>query len=283
MRAKARRLAPTWQCAPALEEEVALGVADQVGTGDRWLDQGRLHQHEHHLRLLSAIGYGGGMTLPQPLPIPTRGGETISGLWQAPERPQASLALAHGAGAGMTHRSMAAIADGLCGLGVASLRYQFPYMERGSKRVDPPAIAQATVRAAVAAAQERAAGLPFFACGRSFGGRMTSQAQAQAPLEQVRGLVFFAFPLHPAGKPSIERAAHLTKVSVPMLFIQGTHDALAELDLLHGVVDSLGDRATLQLIPDADHSFHVPAKTGRKDAEVLNEALAQAAAWMAAH
>jgi hypothetical protein len=223
------------------------------------------------------------MTLAQPISIPVREGETVSGLWQAPERPQACLVLAHGAGAGMTHRAMAATADGLCGLGVATLRYQFPYMERGSKRVDPPAIAQATVRAAVAVAQERAAGLPLFAGGRSFGGRMTSQAQAQAPLEQVRGLVFFAFPLHPAGKPSIERVAHLTKVSVPMLFIQGTKDTLAELDLLQGVVDSLGDRATLQLIPDADHSFHVPAKTGRKDAEVLDEALAQAAKWMAAH
>ncbi|HEX4183340.1 MAG TPA: alpha/beta family hydrolase [Caulobacteraceae bacterium] len=229
------------------------------------------------------IGYGDAMSSPQPLSIPVREGETVSGLWQAPDQPRACLALAHGAGAGMTHRSMTAIADGLCRLGVASLRYQFPYMERGGKRVDPPAIAQATVRAAVAVAQERAPGLPLFAGGRSFGGRMTSQAQAQAPLETVRGLVFFAFPLHPAGKPSIERAAHLAKITIPMLFLQGTRDTLAELDLLQGVVDTLGDRATLQLVPDADHSFHAPAKTGRKDAEMLDEALAQAAAWMAVH
>jgi predicted alpha/beta-hydrolase family hydrolase len=204
----------------------------------------------------------------------------VSGLWLAPADPIACLVLAHGAGAGMTHRSMTAIAEGLGRLGVASLRFQFPYMELGKKRVDAPAVAQATVRAAAAVVRDRAADLPLFAGGKSFGGRMTSQAQAAAPLEGVRGLVFFGFPLHAAGKPSIERAAHLADVAVPMLFVQGARDTLADLGLLRGVVGGLGSRATLQLVPDADHSFHVPAKSGRKDPEVLEEALAEAAAWM---
>ena len=215
--------------------------------------------------------------------IPLEGGESVSGLWQAPPQARAGLVLAHGAGAGMTHRSMAAIADGLADRGVATLRYQFPYMERGGKRVDPPAVAQATVRQAVAAARSRVPALPLFAGGRSFGGRMTSQAQALAPLDGVRGLVFFAFPLHPAGKPSTQRAEHLAEVAIPMLFLQGSNDALADLALLQQTVARLGERATLDLIPDADHSFHVPAKSGRKDAEVLAEALDAAVAWMAAH
>jgi predicted alpha/beta-hydrolase family hydrolase len=188
--------------------------------------------------------------------------------------------LAHGAGAGMTHKAMAALADGLAERDIATLRYQFLYMERGAKRPDPPPVAHKVVRAAVADAARRADGLPLFAGGRSFGGRMTSQAQALAPLPQVRGLVFFAFPLHPAGKPSSERAAHLLDVAVPMLFLQGTNDALAMLDLLRPVVAKLGERATLKLIDGADHSFHVPAKSGRKDAEVLAEVLDAAAAWM---
>jgi hypothetical protein len=217
-----------------------------------------------------------------PVSIAIPDAEPVSGLWQAPAGAKACLVLAHGAGAGMAHRSMAAIADGLAELGVATLRYQFPYMEKGSKRVDAPPVAHAAVRAATARARELAGGLPLFAGGKSFGGRMTSQAQAKAPLEGVQRLVFFAFPLHPAGKPSLERAAHLAAVAVPMLFVQGTKDALAELDLLKGVVAELDPRATLQLIPDADHAFHVPAKTGRKDADVLAEALAAAAAWMAA-
>lgn len=219
----------------------------------------------------------------QPITIPVRDGETVSGLYQAPPDAYACLALAHGAGVGMTHRSMTALADGLSELGVATLRYQFPYMEQGRKRPDSPAVAQAAVRAAVAAAREHAQGLPLFAGGRSFGGRMTSQAQAQAPLEAVRGLVFFAFPLHLAGKPSVERAAHLRDVHLPMLFVQGTRDTLADIGLLQGVVDELGPRAALQTVEDADHAFHVPAKTGRKDPEVLAEALAAAARWIAAH
>ncbi len=219
----------------------------------------------------------------EPVTIEIKPGETVSGLWLAPPDARACLVLAHGAGAGMTHRSMAAIADGLFERGVASLRYQFPYMERGGKRVDPPPVAHAAVRQAVAAARARAGAAPLFAGGRSFGARMTSQAQALKPLEGVRGLIFFAFPLHPAGKPSEERAAHLASVTIPMLFLQGSNDALAELDLLRHTLAGLGQRASLDLIPDADHSFHVPARTGRKDAEVLGEVLARTVDWMAAH
>jgi predicted alpha/beta-hydrolase family hydrolase len=160
------------------------------------------------------------------------------------------------------------------------LRYQFPYMERGGKRVDPPPIAHAAVRAAVAEAGRRCGAAPLFAGGRSFGARMTSQAQATEPLAGVRGLVFFAFPLHPAGKPSTERAAHLARVAIPMLFLQGTKDTLADLPRLEGVVAELGARASLSLFAEADHSFHVPARTGRKDAEVLGEMLDEAVAWM---
>jgi len=228
------------------------------------------------------IVYGRGMPA-EPVTIPIPGTDAVSGLWQAPPNPKACLVLAHGAGAGMTHRSMAATADGLEALGVATLRYQFPYMEKGGKRPDAPPVAHAAVRAAVAEARRRAPDLPLFAGGRSFGGRMTSQAQAKAPLDGVRGLVFFAFPLHPAGKPSVERAPHLAEVTIPMLFLQGTNDALADLDLLRGVVSGLGGRATLCLADDADHSFHVPARTGRKDPEVLAGLLATAAGWMASH
>jgi uncharacterized protein len=219
----------------------------------------------------------------EPLSIQIEADETVSGLWQAPPGPRACLVLAHGAGAGMTHRSMAAIADGLFERGVATLRYQFPYMERGGKRVDPPPVAHPAVRQAVAAARARAGSAPLFAGGRSFGARMTSQAQALKPLEGVRGLIFFAFPLHPAGKPSEDRAAHLASVTIPMLFLQGSKDALAALDLLRHTIAGLGDRASLDLIPEADHSFHVPAKTGRKDAEVLAEVLDRTVDWMAAH
>ena len=182
----------------------------------------------------------------------------------------------------MAHKSMTALAEGLSERGIATLRYQFPYMERGSKRPDPPAIAHAAVRAAVAEATGLAGELPLFAGGKSFGGRMTSQAQAIAPLPGVRGLVFFAFPLHPAGKPSTARAEHLSAVDIPMLFLRGTRDELARLDLLRPVVTGLGARATLVLAQDADHAFHVPAKTGRKDGDVLAELLDATAAWMTA-
>ena len=215
--------------------------------------------------------------------IPIPGSDSVSGLWLAPSRPVASLVLAHGAGAGMAHRSMIAIAEGLADRAVASLRFQFPYMERGSRRVDAPAIAHAAVRAAAAEAGRLAGSARLFAGGRSFGGRMTSQAQALGPLPGVRGLVFFAFPLHPAGKPSMDRAAHLTSVNLPMLFLQGTHDALADRGLLQRTVSGLGDRATLELVDEADHAFHVAARTGRKDADVMAQILDRAAAWMAAH
>jgi uncharacterized protein len=228
------------------------------------------------------IVYGCGMPA-EPITIPIPGAEPVSGLWQAPPGAAAGLVLAHGAGAGMAHRSMAATADGLEALGVATLRYQFPYMEKGGKRPDSPPVAQAAVRAAVTEARRRAPALPLFAGGRSFGGRMTSQAQAKTPLDGVRGLVFFAFPLHPAGKPSVERAAHLAEVAIPMLFLQGTNDALADLDLLRRTVSELGGRASLHLADDADHSFHVPARSGRKDPEVLAAVLAAAAGWMTAH
>jgi len=180
----------------------------------------------------------------------------------------------------MAHKSMAAIADGLAERGVATLRFNFLYLERGSKRPDAPALAHQAVRAAAAKAYELAPTLPLYAGGKSFGGRMTSQAQAIEALPHVKGLVFFGFPLHPAGKPSDERAKHLDDVNIPMLFLQGAHDALATVDLLKPVVKRLGKRATLELYEYADHSFHVPAKSGRKDAEVLAEILDAAAAWI---
>jgi predicted alpha/beta-hydrolase family hydrolase len=206
----------------------------------------------------------------------------VSGLWLAPEQSHAVYVFAHGAGAGMRHAFMEAAAQGLAERGIATLRYQFPYMERGSRRPDAPPLAQATVRAAVAVAGERAPSLPLFAGGKSFGGRMTSQAQAAAAMPGVRGLVFLGFPLHPAGEPSDARAAHLSDVQVPMLFVQGTRDELADLSLLQPLVARLGGHATLHALADADHSFHVPAKSGRKDAQVLAEALDAFAAWIAA-
>ena len=205
----------------------------------------------------------------------------MPGLLIAPPGASACFVFAHGAGAGMTHPFMAALADGLAERGIATLRYNFPYMEAGSKRPDAPKVAYAAVRAAVAEAAERMPRVPLFAGGKSFGGRMTSQAQAAHPLPGVKGLVFVGFPLHPAGKPSIERAAHLSDVRVPMLFLQGTRDELAALDLLRPVVDRLGGRARLETFEDADHSFHVPARTGRKDAEVRAAMLDTAARWMA--
>jgi uncharacterized protein len=220
------------------------------------------------------------MTNAQEVTIGLDDGSRVSGLWLAPRSARACLVLAHGAGAGMTHKAMAMLAAGLAEREIATLRFQFPYMERGSKRPDPPPIAHRAVRAAVAEAARLAGPLPLFAGGRSFGGRMTSQAQADTPLAGVRGLVFFAFPLHPAAKPSETRAAHLPDVDIPMLFLQGTNDALAALDLLQPVVAKLGARATLTLIEGADHSFHVPARSGRKDADVLAELLDAAAAWM---
>jgi predicted alpha/beta-hydrolase family hydrolase len=207
---------------------------------------------------------------------------TVSGLWAKPQGATAALVLAHGAGAAMTHKSMTAIAEGLAERDIATLRYNFPYMERGSKRPDAPALAHTTVRAAVAEAARLAPGLPLFAGGRSFGGRMTSQAQALAPLAGVRGLVFFAFPLHAPGKPGVERAGHLADIAVPLLFLQGTNDEFATTDLLQATVVGLGERARLKLIEGVDHSFHIPARSGRKDPEVLDEFLDAARDWMIA-
>jgi predicted alpha/beta-hydrolase family hydrolase len=209
-------------------------------------------------------------------------GGTISGLLDAPESSLACYAMAHGAGAGMKHVFLAAIAGALAERGIAVLRYQFPYMEQGSRRPDAPAIAHAAVRAAVQEAVNRLPGVPLFAGGKSFGGRMTSQAQAAEPLPSVRGLVFLGFPLHPAGKPSVERAAHLTAVKLPMLFLQGTRDTLADLDLMRQTTAALGPRATLYTAEGADHSFHVPRRSGGNDDQVRQALVDTMAKWMIA-
>jgi len=216
---------------------------------------------------------------PEPLSIAIDDGARISGLLQAPRGARACYVLEHGAGAGMTHPFMAAVADGLAERGIATWRYQFLYMERGSKRPDPPKLAHAAVRAAVAEAAKRLPKLPLIAGGKSFGGRMTSQAQATAPLPGVRGLAFLGFPLHPAKQPSRERGKHLLDVRIPMLFLQGTRDALAMPDQIEPVCAALGGRATLRLFADADHSFHVPVRSGRTDAQVMNEVLDAFKAW----
>jgi len=204
---------------------------------------------------------------------------SVSALLCRPDDAWAGYVFAHGAGAGMQHPFMADVAAGLAARGIATLRYQFPYMERGSKRPDAPPVAHAAVRAAVAEAARRLPGLPLFAGGKSFGGRMSSQAQAGAPLAGVVGLVFFGFPLHPAGKPSDARAAHLQQVELPMLFLQGSRDELAALPLLQPVLQRLGDKATLALFEDADHAFHVRARSGRSDAQTLQAMLDATADW----
>ena len=204
----------------------------------------------------------------------------VSALLQLPPAATACFVFAHGAGAGMEHPSMTAVAEELAARSIATLRFQFPYMESRTRRPDPPPVCHATVRAAVAEAARLAPTLALIAGGRSFGGRMTSQAQAIKPLPGVKGLAFLGFPLHPAGRPSAERAEHLREVKVPMLFLQGTRDELAQLELLQPLIDRLGARATLKLLQDADHSFHVPARTGRKDAEVRAEMLDALATWI---
>jgi predicted alpha/beta-hydrolase family hydrolase len=217
---------------------------------------------------------------PELVTIEVDAGHRVSGLLSAPPRARACYILAHGAGAGMTHPFMLSVAAGLAERGVATLRYQFPYMEQRAKRPDPPRLAQATVRAAAAEAARRVPALALVAGGKSFGGRMTSQAQAAAPIPGVRGLAFLGFPLHPAGRPSDERGRHLSDVRVPMLFLQGTRDALADLALLRPLTERLGDLASLRVFEEADHSFHVPARTGRRDADVRTEMLDALAAWI---
>jgi predicted alpha/beta-hydrolase family hydrolase len=215
----------------------------------------------------------------QKLKIETGNTTSVSALLLHPPRARACFVFAHGAGAGMTHPFMETVATGLGERGIATLRYQFPYMELGSKRPDRPAVAHAAVRAAVAEAARCCPGLALIAGGKSFGGRMTSQAQAITPLAGVRGLAFLGFPLHPAGKPSDERAAHLADIHIPMLFVQGTGDKLAELNLLEPFIEKLGPSASLDLVQAADHSFHVPARSGRNDREVMREVLDKFSAW----
>jgi len=204
----------------------------------------------------------------------------VSGLVQSPADPVACYVFAHGAGAGMGHSFMGAVADGLAARGIATLRFQFPSMEAGKKRPDPPPVAHAAMRAAAAQALQRFGSLPLFAGGKSFGGRMTSQAQALEPLPGVAGLVFVGFPLHPPGPPSSGRADHLSDVRVPMLFVQGTRDALADLASIQAVTKKLGALATLLEIDGADHAFHVLRRSGRSDEEVLTQVLDGIAGWM---
>jgi predicted alpha/beta-hydrolase family hydrolase len=204
----------------------------------------------------------------------------VSGLLQKPLKARACYVFAHGAGAGMTHAFMAEVATSLFDRGIATLRYQFPYMQKGSKRTDSPSVAHMAVRAAVAEAGRRCPELPLFAGGKSFGGRMTSQAQALHPLPKVRGLAFFGFPLHQPGKPSEERAKHLFDIKVPMLFLQGGRDKLAELSLLERLTSALGKQASLCVFEYADHSFHVPARSGTNDHDVMRAMLEDAVAWM---
>ena len=221
------------------------------------------------------------MQKPLQIDIPSRD-RRVSALWTAPKAPQACFVFAHGAGAGMQHAFMAAFAQGLAERGVASLRYQFPYMEAGSKRPDGPAVAHATVRAAVQKARVIAGDIPLFAGGKSFGGRMTSQTQADAPLPGVAGLVLLSFPLHPAGKPAGERGVHLSAIEVPMLFVHGARDALADPACFVSMARALAPWATTVDVDDADHSLHVRKRSGRTDAEVMEDVLDRTFMWMQA-
>ncbi|MFL6600394.1 MAG: alpha/beta family hydrolase [Steroidobacteraceae bacterium] len=204
----------------------------------------------------------------------------VSALTLIPSSARACFVFAHGAGAGMTHPFMEAIAAGLGEAGIATLRFQFPYMEAHARRPDPPALCHATVRAAVAEAARVTHGLPLIAGGRSFGGRMSSQAQAKSSLPGVLGLAFLGFPLHPAKRPSVERGQHLFEVNTPLLFLQGDRDELADLILLQNLVEGLGARATLKLIPNANHAYRVPARTGRSEAQIRGELVQTLHDWI---
>jgi len=215
--------------------------------------------------------------------LAVEGDLSVSALLTRPPEARSCYVLAHGAGAGMRHPFMSAVAEELGRAGIATLRYQFPYMERRARRPDPPALCHATVRAAVVLAARLLPGVSLVAGGRSFGGRMTSQAQAEAPLPGVRALAFLGFPLHPAGHPADSRAEHLVRVAIPMRFVQGTRDALADRSLLEQVLQRLGERASIDWIENADHSFHVAARTGLKDETVRHGLLERLARWIAAH
>ena len=216
---------------------------------------------------------------PEELRIAIENSGEISAILLRPDEAQALLVLAHGAGAGMRHPFLHLLSRELAELGVATLRYQFPYMEQRRKVPNPPAVLTATVRAAVAAGAKAAGNLILLAGGKSMGGRMTSLAASQEQLEKVRGLVFFGFPLHPPNRPGTERAEHLKRVGVPMLFLQGTRDQFAQLDLLRPVCEGLGARAKLQLFEGADHSFHESKSSGRNDAQVMKELAETTASW----
>ena len=215
-----------------------------------------------------------------PLTLKSKDALALSALLMKPRNAQACFVFAHGAGAGMTHPFMEDVAAKLYGHGIATLRFQFPFMEKGSKRPDTPAVAHAAIRLAVADARRRCRGMPIIAGGKSFGGRMTSQAQAEDPIEDVRGLAFVGFPLHPTGKPSITRAEHLAGIRIPMLFIQGTRDKLAEPVLLRQVCKGLRSRATSHLIDGADHGFHILARSGRTDQDVVAEIALTISQWV---
>lgn len=213
--------------------------------------------------------------------FPVPGGGDVSALLRRPAGAHWLLVLAHGAGAGMTHAFLDRLSEELATVGVATFRYQFPYMERGGRRPDTPTVLTATVDAAVRAASDAAPDLPLLAGGKSMGGRMTSLAASAHPLTGVRGIVFFGFPLHPPGRPGTARGEHLARVTVPMLFLQGTRDEFADLDLLRPICERLGPRATLHTMEGADHSFHVLKRSGRTDAEVLQELVQTAVSWTA--
>ena len=219
------------------------------------------------------------MSTSKQLDLTLQNGEHVSAIAAGPHRAESAFVFAHGAGAGMHHPFMAAVADGLGQRRIATLRYQFPSMQAGRRRVDSPPVAHATVRAATATANALWPGLPLFAGGKSFGGRMTSQAQAIDPLPGVVGLIFLGFPLHPAGKPSVERAIHLAAIDVPMFFIHGERDALAEMPVFDAMSKGLGSLANREDVAAADHSFHVPKRTGTTDDQVRESFLDAMALW----
>jgi hypothetical protein len=216
----------------------------------------------------------------QPITLTVAPDLEVSGLFERPPHARALFVMGHGAGAGMRQAFLSDVSGALAGRGIACLRYQFPFLERQQRRPDPPALCHATIRAAVAWAGKMEPALPLIAGGKSFGGRMTSEAQAKDPLPGVRGLAFLGFPLHPAKQPSLKRAEHLMNIRIPMLFLQGTRDALADGSLIRKAIERLGDDATLVSIDGADHGFHVLVRSGRTDADVLREVTDALEGWI---